>query len=77
MNKFQMIEDFILFVLAGHKVDAMIAMREMNKRWDILWDWHDFSNVLDRLDNHDKVNRTGIHRGGFVLYKVPGGAGNE
>lgn len=71
MNKYQMIRDYILFVLAGQTVDAMQARNDMNKRWDILWDWHEFSNVLDNLRSHDKVEFVGHHRGGMTMYRIP------
>ncbi len=68
MNKRQIIKDFVR-MKKGMVLDPLLVMRMMQEEWDLMFDWHEASIVLDNMNTLDEVVVVGHTRAGMTQYR--------
>ena len=65
-----MIMDCIIAHFAGQRIDAMDVSRTVRERYGIRIDWHIASDVLDRLERHGQITRSGTTFDRMAAYTI-------
>ena len=65
-----MIMDLIIAHFAGQRIDAMDVSRTVRERYGIRIDWHSAADVLDRLEQHGQITRSGTTYDRMAAYTI-------